>query len=653
MRKCLWILVGILVLAGGEARSLINPDYQPVLHLWKRYCVTLGGQVVARDEDKGTMTLKVTEVFNGKFEPKTVTIAAAEGIRDEVIFIRDGLHIVAFVGKDLEGHENEVLFYTGSGIWQQAEFDPNARGQWRWTAVLQSQEVDSLFGCFNGDAKRFYELMLDAKAGEDFFPPRPFIQFRDGIEVAQFDPPPRGVALYDIDGDGDLDAYACSAGGNRAFLQTEALKFEDRTEALGLAGVTSPSCSLADINADGRADLLAGGRILLGGANGFSSTKLLPAGADKDVKSCAFVELNGDGYPDVVVSKTGGGLRAYLNPGKDGFGVFRDATKDMGLVAAESGAGQTGFFAPGDFDGDGRTDLFYAAQGVGGLLLVQTKQGTFEPGRLGLDLSTFGEGQALTGAGCIAPLWRDDHMSLVVPMDASFALFAVHDGQLAEVVTATNELMNEPTEAQLATLCEDLNLDGRVDIYTVSRSDTSTYHTNRGYGSYMNSGKRNPQAFPMAHRVGAWGAASGDVNDDGAPDVLLSGRDGRLVLMINETLANRKPKKKALYHEKKLLETRIATVRIGGPVGVVNAKLKLVDQSGHLVALRQTGTNVNVGSCSSPVVNLAVRGNGKYVLTVVWADGVTREVPIAFGDGRRIRMSIRRLAPTATNAAPE
>jgi hypothetical protein len=635
-------------LTGGEAHSLINPEYQPVLHLWKRYLATIGGRIVARDEDKGTMTLKVTDVFNGKFEPKTVTITAADDIRDEVIFIRDGLHIVAFVGKHLEGHENEILFYTGGGVWQHAEFGPNTPGQWRWTKVDQSQAVDSLFGCFNGDTKQFYDLMLDAKSGTDFFPPRPFIQFGDGIEIAKFDQSPRGVALYDIDGDGDLDAYACSPGGNGAFLQTAALKFEDRTEALGLSGVTSASCSFADINADGKADLLAGGRILLGGKDGFSATELLPDGADKDVKSSAFVELNGDGYPDAIISKVGAGLHAYLNPGEGG-GAFKDSTEAMGLSKEACGAGQTGFFAPGDFDGDGRTDLFYAAQGVGGLLLIQTKEGVFEPGRLGLDLSTFGDGQALTGAGCIAPLWRADHMTLVVPMDASFALFAVHDGQLAELVTATNELLNQPTEAQLATLCADLNLDGRVDIYTISRSDANTYHTNRGYGSYMNSAKRDPQAFPTAHRLGAWSAAAGDVNDDGAPDVLLGGRDGRLVLMVNETLANRKPKKRALYHEQKLLETRIATIRVAGPVGVVNAELKLADQNGQVAALRQIGTNVNVGSCSSPVVDLAVRGNGRHALTVIWSDGATRKVPLSFGEEQRIRLSVER--PKATHEA--
>jgi len=642
MRKYACMMIAILVFSGGEALALIDASFQPRMQLWDRYKAVIGCRVAERDEDKGTMTLEVTDVFNGKFEPKKVTVATTKELHDEVVFVKDGLPLVAFVGHKYKKRDaTKILFYTGRGVWQRAEFSPESPGKWTWVEVLDSQEMGSLFGCWNGDTQRFYDMMKEMRADEEFFSADPFIQFGAEIVISKFDAPVLGVAIYDIDGDGKLDAYGCSTKGNRLFLQTKGLKFEDRTKAMGLDGVASPSVSFADVNANGRADLLAGGVIYSHGADGkFSKTTWLPAGANEAVKSSAFVEINGDGYPDVVISKVEGGLHAYLNPGHDG-GAFRDATKELGLADEKCGAGQTGFFAPGDLNGDGRTDLFYAAEKIGGLLLIQNEKGAFVPGGLGLDLSTFEDQPAMTGAGCVAPLYHDDSMALVVPMDASFSLLAMDAGRLKDVVTDTNELENEPVENQLATLCDDLNVDGRVDIYTASRAGANVYHTNRGYGSYMTSTKRNVHAFPSPHAQGTWGMASGDVNGDGAPDVLLGLTNGQLVLMPNETLANR-TKERPKFYEERLMKTRLVTVLLDGPIGVVGAKLRLIDDKGRVVALRQIGTNVNVGSCSPPMANLAVRGGGKCTLEVTWSDGAARKIPIDFGEKTSIRLHLKR-----------
>ncbi|MBS3820260.1 MAG: hypothetical protein GVY16_11190 [Planctomycetes bacterium] len=635
MRNHVIILAAAWVLLGGYAFALINPKFQPREHMWEVHRAVIGGKIVERNTDDGTMTLKVTDVFKGQFSPKTVKISTTEDLHDEVVFIHDNQPVVAFVA--YERKQQRILFYTGNAIWQRATFSPDSPDVWTWEEVLDGQEVDSLFGCWNGDVQRFFDMVQEMKQKEDFFPARPFIQFGEQIIVGRFDQALRGVALYDIDGDGDLDAYGCSAAGNRVFLQTKPMTFEDRTEAMGLDGLASPSCSFADVNMDGRVDLLAGGVILLGSEKGFTKTKLLPDEADSEVKSSAFVEINGDGYPDVVVSKVNGGLHAYVNAGQSDATPFRDVTESMHLAADRAGAGQTGFFSPGDFDGDGLMDVFYAAEGMGGVLLLQDKDGTFKAGRMGLNLSTYASQSGLTGAGCMAPLWWDDRLSLVVPMDASFALFVKGDDELTEVVTKTNELENEPVENQIATLCEDLNCDGRVDIYTASRSGGNAYHTNRGYGSYMNATKRNPKAFPSAHAQGTFGMAAGDVNADGAPDILLGGANGELSLMVNSTLDKREFKHPT-WHEKKLQETRIVTVSLQQAPGVVGATLRLLDDEGRVHALRQLGVNVNVGSCSPPVVNFATRIPGKASLRVDWSDGVSRTVPVVFGEAKHCRI---------------
>ncbi len=642
MKKMVLLVTAVVLVVAAPTYAAINPSLQPI-DLAKRYRAVIGTIIAQRDEDNGTMTLKLTGVFSGEFAAKEIQVTTVDATRDEPIFLDDGQPIAAFVGGGRKG--DTVLFYTGSGIWQRAQLKGENMGQWEWVEVLDSQEVTGLFGCFNGDGPRLVEMMADYRDGTYYFPPRPFQQF-SGRTLGKFDAPLRGVALYDVDGDGDLDAYGCSPAGNRLFLQTGPMEFEDTTGKLGLSDAAGVSCSFADVNADGRVDLLTDGVIRIQQADGrFTKTDWLPAEADQNVKSSAFVDLNADGYPDVLVSRVGAGLHAYLNPGRRG-GAWKDVTAASGLAKESCGPAGTGFFAPGDWNDDGRVDLYYAADS--GRLLIQAADGTFAPlggGQFGLDLSTFEPQPGLTGAGCLAAIWEDDKPSLLVPMDASFAFIAQSRGRPANVITATNELENEPAEAQISVLCEDLDADGTVDVFTGTRTGPCNFHANRGYGSFMRAGKYKPEAFPDAFAGGAWGLAAGDVNGDGANDLLLAGVDGTLALLVNEALSLRTaPTEATLYHQRKRHNTKILAVTVQGPLGVTGAKLLLEDSRGRIVARRELGTHVNVGSSSPNTVNIAVRESGEYVLTVIWSDGASRRIPVEMANEKLVRVTAKRPA---------
>ncbi len=619
---------GVCLLLAAPASGLVDPQLQP-MHLVQRYRATVGAEVTSADYEKGTVALRVTALCAGTFEPKDVTIAVPRvDVTEPSLFddVEDGAAVVACIGRKRRRHERDVLLYAARS-WHRAEIldagDPSA---WRWTEAVG----DDMVGTFNGAAGQLVVLMGDIAAGRAFFPPRPFVRFRKERIVGTLEGGVRGVALYDVNRDGRPDLYACAEEGDRLYLQTGPLEFQDATERLGLAGVASPSCSFADGDADGRPDLLAGAVIFRGTDDGFERTAALPPGAGRDLKCAAFVEVNGDGYPDVVVSREAGGLAVYLNPGADAAAdaPFADATKACGLGRPECGAGGTGFFAPGDWNGDHRTDLYY---GVGkGLILVQDAAARFAPVEHSIDFGYRVPGAdrpGLTGGACFAPLWKADRCDLVVAGDSHLTLVTNAAGGVRNVTGFGNET-RVCQVSQLATLAEDFNMDGRPDLLTIGRTARArnAFHTNRGYGSYMLPALyADHDPFPGTwYGTGAGGAAAGDADGDGANDLLLGGADGRLRLAVSDTLAHREPEAHPTWHEAVLSRTRILTVRVTGRTGVLGAVITLTDAKGRTLARRRVGTRVLTGCRGPDTVNLAVRAPGPCRLTVRYADGHTR-----------------------------
>ncbi len=654
---CLVLLaVAVTWAAAGGAPAFINPQLQPS-HLFDRYVAVIGGEVVHVDYDARTLRVRVREVLKGPFAAQEVTVqGAGEEIDDGLNLLSKGMTFVGFVGRQPRRGQTasagQAVFYAGEGNWEVAEFErPDDPSRWRWArhlpAVPEPDETVSMFGTFNGHEDQLLALVRDVPVGRAYYPSHPYVRFLPDREIGRFAKPVRGVALYDIDGDGRLDVYACSEAGNRLYLQTNDRAFKDRTELLGLSGLATPSCNFADVDADGRPDLLAGAAVYLAGADGFARSALLPPRAAEALKTSAFVEINGDGRPDVVVSRAGGGLAVYLNPGPGG-GGFRDATSGLGLDLPEAGAGGDGFFAPGDWNGDGRTDLFYAAGR--GLLLLQAADGRFAPLKHGVLFDFDGGGEAGaggTGAGAFGTLFHGDRQALIVPQKSDFVLVAELGGTPTDVAYLGNEV-SEATYKQLLSLVEDLNADGYVDFYTTSWSEKQPayFHMNRGYGSFMRPEKYDLGVFPgtdHAHRRGAWGAAAGDVDGDGANDLVLGGVDGRLAIALNATLGLRTPKEHPTFEERTQREFRILTVRVSGKVGVLGAAARLTAADGRrVVALRQIGSNVLTGCRGPDTLNLTVREPGRYVLAVRFSDGYTQTWPVDLTAPGRTVLDARR-----------
>ncbi len=253
-----------------------------------------------------------------------------------------------------------------------------------------------------------------------------------------------GAALFDADGDGDLDAYlvqgadlepADGAAGSPArdrlfrneLVETGELRFVDVTEESGI-GSTGYGMGVAagDFDGDGRVDLyvtnLGSNRLWRNLGNGRFEDVAAAAEADDPRWSvpATFFDYDGDGMLDLFVANYvdfnlgshtlctfGSGEPDYCSPKTYraepdrlfrnlGDGRFEQTTERAGL-ATEFGNGLGA--VPADLDLDGRLDLYVANDGTPNQMWMNRGGGRFENRALFGGSAVNRRGEAEAGMG--------------------------------------------------------------------------------------------------------------------------------------------------------------------------------------------------------------------------------------------------------------
>jgi hypothetical protein len=395
-----------------------------------------------------------------------------------------------------------------------------------------------------------------------------------------------GAALFDMDNDGLLDLYLVQSGslaetssgtGSRLYHNRGNGTFEDVTERSG-AEVHGYGMGVAagDFDNDGYTDLYVTGygrNVLLknDGRGHFVdvTAKAGVAGAGWST-SAAFLDYDGDGALDLFVvhylnwkatAEVGcfslTGVPDYCSPASydlpsastlfhnNGNGTFTDVSDKAGILAAVgNGLG----VVAGDFDGDGRVDVFVANDRTPHHLWLNQGNGRFRESALAAGCALDQDGTAKSGMGVYAVDADDDGDLdlLVVNLDGESDSFFRNQGRFFVDDTVSVGLRT-PTRpfTRFGTALIDFDNDGALDLYEANGrvGRQSVMYSSDPYAepSVLLRGFPGPRFEMVQPRGGtaaeliasSRGAAFGDIDNDGGVDIVVVNRDARPYVLHN------------------------------------------------------------------------------------------------------------------------
>lgn len=399
-----------------------------------------------------------------------------------------------------------------------------------------------------------------------------------------------GAALFDMDGDGDLDAYLVQSGslrdldaqesGSQLFRNEGGGRFSDVTAGSG-ADIRGYGAGVAagDYDNDGDTDLYVtrvGTNVLLrneGEGHFVDVTAEAGVAAEGWSASAAWLDLDRDGDLDLYVSRylvwaaatdrtcyAPGGLpdycgpRSYNQPLQDllfrneGGGRFSDASLALGLGAVfGNGLG----VAPGDYDDDGWPDIFVANDGLPNQLWMNREGRALVDEAPKRGVAVDEEGQAKAGMGTTATDLDDDGDLdlLVVNLHTERDSLFINQGAYFSFETARWGLAQaSPAFTRFGAGLLDLDNDGWLDLFLANGRVTQHTQTAQGTDPYAEAkllfrggaGHRFQLVAPQGGTEPplisvSRAAAFGDVDDDGRVDILIANRDGPAQLLHNIT----------------------------------------------------------------------------------------------------------------------
>jgi hypothetical protein len=338
-----------------------------------------------------------------------------------------------------------------------------------------------------------------------------------------------GVAAADYDNDGKTDIYITALGRDRLFRNLGGFRFADVTDQAGVShpGFTT-SAAWLDYDRDGRLDLFVANYVE------WSLEKDLFCSLDGKTKSYCTPE-----------SYKGQSPALYRNRGN---GTFEDVTRRAGLYDPASKALGIALL---DHNGDGWMDLFVANDTQPNRLYENKQNGTFADIGVAAGIAFNETGVARAGMGVDAADYDGSGRPSVVIGNFSNEMIALYrnEGRGLFIDEAPTSAIGKASLLTLTFACffVDYDLDGRLDIFAANghvADDITKVQPRVAYAEpphlFRNLGGRRFDAVtatsgrPLQEAVVARGAAYGDYDGDGDPDLLIMTNNGPARLLRND-----------------------------------------------------------------------------------------------------------------------
>lgn len=287
----------------------------------------------------------------------------------------------------------------------------------------------------------------------------------------------------DFDGDGDLDLYAINGAGasgssNTLLRNDGAGSFTNVTTPLWAHPGYNMDAAWADYDRDGDLDAylvscFSGNHLLRNDGGGSFSDATPPALQDTGCgRSAAWGDYDGDGWPDLYLARSDTPNRLLRNLGG---GAFADVTATAGPVG-DAGSSQSA--AWGDYDNDGRLDLYVSNFGAN-RLLHNEGGGAFADST---GARTASASNTLTAAWADFDL--DGNLDLYVQnsVQRNDLLVAMGNHEFDWALWHTTGPIEQPGNGGLSVL--DVDDDGDVDVYLARSGPNALLRNDQSLGRH-------------------------------------------------------------------------------------------------------------------------------------------------------------------------